>query len=93
MQLLSKEELKDIPNYEGLYAATTTGRVWSYPKCSKDTAGRGSSHSGRWVLGWTDPLGYQKIELVKEGIVMAYGVHRLVAMAFIVNPNNAPEVL
>ena len=24
--------MKDIPNYEGLYAVTEDGQVWSYPK-------------------------------------------------------------
>ena len=37
-QMFSAGNLKDIPGYEGLYAASKDGRVWSYPKpySSKD---------------------------------------------------------
>ena len=36
--------------------------------------------------------GYKKVELVKNGKKKSYKVHRLVAMAFIDNPENKPEV-
>ena len=36
--------------------------------------------------------GYDKVRLNKNGIVKHFSVHRLVALAFIPNPNNLSEV-
>jgi len=34
-EMFQSGNLKDIPGYEGLYAASKDGRIWSYPKpCS-----------------------------------------------------------
>ena len=42
MDLLENEQIKDIENYEGLYAVTTKGRVYSYKsnKWLKPTANK-----------------------------------------------------
>lgn len=71
--------MRDIPEYEGLYAATEDGRIWSYNKNS-----------------FIDPNsyshGYKQIQLWKKGIPKSFRWHRLIAMTFIPNPNNLPEV-
>ena len=71
--------MKDIKGYEGLYAITEDGRVWSYKRQKFLSPG------GR--KGW-----YQNIRLCKNGDHRAFLVHRLVAETFIPNPENLPNV-
>lgn len=73
------EELKDIPGWEGLYAATRDGRIWSYRK-------------KKFMKPCGEPDNYQIVMLTREKDGKCYYVHRLVAMAWIPNPNNYPEV-
>ena len=71
--------MKDIKGYEGLYAITEDGQVWSYThKKFKKTH---LSHNG-----------YERISLSKNNILHNYRVHRLVAEAYLPNPDNLPEV-
>lgn len=78
-------DFKEIPGYPG-YSVTTDGRVWSHPKF------RGAiKHSGKWLTPHTIKGGYLRVRLSvhdRKRVV----VHRLVAMAFIPNPDNLPEV-
>lgn len=72
--------MKDIKNYEGLYAVTEDGRIWSY-------------RSKKFLVPQVAGQGYLKVELYKKGHKKAsLFVHRLVAEAFIPNPDNLPEV-
>ena len=71
--------MKDIVGYEGLYAITTEGEVWSYK--SKKFLKPGVSHKG-----------YLFVNLCKNGKVKCVRVHRLVATAYIPNPENHPQV-
>ena len=71
--------MKDIKGYENLYAITEDGRVYSY-------------RSQRFLKNWLDKDGYHLITLCKEAKVK-YKVHRLVAEAYIPNPENLPLVL
>lgn len=70
-------EMRDIPGYEGLYAATKhTGQIWSYRRniFLKDRA---------------DKDGYRRITLHTEDKKMkTYQVHRLIALAWLPNPEN-----
>lgn len=74
-------EMKDIVGYEGLYAATTDGRIWSHRR-QKFLKTRVNSHNG----------GYSQINLHKDGKQRTHSVHRLIAETFIPNPDNKPEV-
>lgn len=77
-----KEEIwKDIKGYEGMYQISSQGRVKSLNY--KNT---GKEHI---LLQWYNK-GYNRIGLMKNGILKMYLVHRLVAEAFIPNPNNYP---
>lgn len=71
--------MKDIKNYEGLYAITEDGRVWSY-KRQKFLRPRAQNN------------GYLTVALCKEGKPKNYLLHRLVCEAFNDNPNNYLEV-
>lgn len=71
--------MRDIPEYEGLYAITSCGRVFSYrrqiflkPRITK--------------------TGYCRVALYKDGKAKDFLVHRLVAEAYLPNPDNLPQV-
>lgn len=64
---------KDIVGYEGLYKISNYGRVYSIS-------------SSREIFPFVSH-GYLRKELCKEGKRVKYQVHRLVANAFIPNPN------
>lgn len=66
--------LKDIPGYEGRYAVSDDGRVWSYPK-------KTNSKNGTW-LTLDKSRAYPSVCLFKEKKKFRTTVHRLVAQAF-----------
>ena len=72
------EDKKDIKDYEGLYAITRDGRVGSY-KSNK-------------FLKHKLARGYYYVSLYKEGKGKNFRIHRLVAEAFIPNPEGLPHV-
>ena len=75
-----EEIWKDIPGYEGLYQVSSCGQVRSIK-------------SGRIrVLSPCLRKGYFAVDLSKNGKTRMRSVHRLVATAFVPNPNNFPEV-
>ena len=74
------EELwKDIPQYEGLYQVSNYGRVKSVK-------------TGKIKCQSSKPNGYQFLQLYKNNKPKNEYVHRLVAMAFIPNPDKLPQV-
>ena len=73
---------EDIEGYEGLYQVSNLGRVKRYYKNSKE----------RILKPSLNGEGYLNVNLYKEGKGKAYTVHRLVAQAFIPNPENKPQV-
>lgn len=76
----NKEIWKDCKGYEGLYQVSNLGRVWSVRK-------------QRCIKPWKDSRGYLTLELVAlNGKRKTEKVHRLVAIAFIENPNGLPQV-
>ena len=71
--------MKDIQGYEGLYAVTSCGKVWSYK-------------NERFLKPYKKRDGYLEVYLYKGGERKHYIIHRLVAMAYIPNPDNLPQV-
>lgn len=70
-------EWRDIPGYEGLYQASNTGEI----------------RNKRKVLSqFTNNNGYKRVNFYINGVKTKPLVHRLVALAFVENPNNYPEV-
>lgn len=65
--------MKDIKGYEGLYAITSCGKVWSYRR-QKFMSPADNGH------------GYLFVTLRKDGTNKHFKVHRLVAEAYIPNP-------
>lgn len=82
---------KDIAGYEGLYQVSNLGKVKSLPR--KLWNGRASYLTNEKVLKTIkDKNGYENVALYKNKKAKVCKVHRLVAIAFIPNPENKPEV-
>lgn len=81
-----EEEWKDIANFEGLYQVSNLGRVKSLPKVGS------GGHNGITLSQSKDKDGYLLVYLYANRKKVACKVHRLVAKAFIPNPNNFPQV-
>lgn len=78
---------KDIKGYEELYQISSFGRVKSLPRMMKKRKCEEIIKTPSKV-----PKGYLRIGLCKNGDIKYYSIHRLVAEAFIPNPNNLPCV-
>jgi len=87
-----KETWKDIAGYEGLYQISNTGRVKSMAKTVRCKNGATNSYRERVMAKSKKPSGEVKITLSKGGKSKTLLVHRLVAIHFIPNPMNKPEV-
>ena len=74
-----KEIWKDIKGYEGIYQVSNFGRIKS-------------SYTKRILKGGKNKAGYLLVGLYKQGVLSRKSIHRLVAEAFIPNPDNKPEV-
>lgn len=73
------EEWRDIKGYKGLYQISNLGRVKNIK-------------SGRNLMGGINSDGYYTVLLRKKLKAKSFKIHRLVAAAFISNPENKPQV-
>lgn len=76
---MAKEIWKDIPEYEGLYKISSTGRVLGLK-------------SNKILKPKTSNSGYFEVSLSKDGKTKMYILHRIVAKVFVPNPNNKETV-
>ena len=74
-----KEIWKNIEGFGGLYQVSNLGRVKS-------------SYTNRVLKGYKDTCGYLLVGLYKNNIRSSKKIHRLVAQAFIPNPDNKSQV-
>ena len=85
------EEWRDIPGWEGLYLVSSLGNIKalekSYIICNTATVTVPEK-----ILKPHYDRGYLNIELNHNGFSKSYPVHRLVAMAFIPNPEGKPNI-
>ena len=77
------EIYKDIEGYEGLYQVSNLGNVKSL--------GNDKKRKEKILKPNKNNRGYLYVGLYKDGKVKHY-IHRLVAQAFLQNPNNLPEI-
>lgn len=86
--IYDNEIWKDIKGYEGYYQISSYGRVKSLERL--DSYNRKIPE--RILSASFGGSGYLNAGLSKNGIVKLYQVHTLVAMAFIPNPFNKPQI-
>lgn len=75
--MIDIEEFRDVPGYEGTYEVSNWGRV---------------RRNGKILKPGKDTCGYLLVVLSKNGVRKTVSVHRLVASAFLSNPQNLPQV-
>ena len=86
---MSKGEVwRDVVGYEGLYKVSDRGNVFSVERLNS----RGHKCGGRILKPIYNRGGYLTFDLCKNGKVKTKSTHRLVAEAFIPNPNGLPQV-
>ena len=73
------EKWAPVVGYEGLYEINNYGQVRQL-------------RDNYYVLQQTDVYGYKKLAMSINGVQKTFTVHRLVAMAFIPNPHNYPQI-
>lgn len=82
------EVWRDVVGFEGLYKISNKGNVYSVER--KDSIGR--KRGGFTLKARTKKRGYLDVNLCKNGVLKRKLIHRLVAQAFIPNPNNFLEI-
>ena len=87
----TEEVWKDIEGFEGIYQVSNFGRVKSLDREITNLVGRTYSVKGV-VLRQTLRNGYQRVILSLDGKATHVSVHRLVALAFVDNPENKEYV-
>lgn len=86
--------LRDIPGFEGIYACTCDGKIWAHPR-SWQTGKDGKiqlQHGGKWLRQNIGAAGYLLVNLNVSGKKRAMAVHRLIALAWIPNPERLPQI-
>ena len=89
---MEKEIFKDIKGYEGLYQVSNYGRVKSLYRIQIMPTGGKRIIEERILKTIKNKKGYIGVHLSKNNKDKTVYIHRLVAQAFIPNPNNYPQV-
>ena len=83
---MEQEKWNEIKGFEGNYSVSSEGRVRSNGLL------KGRNSKVRILKTELSSKGYLRVGLTKDGKQKKYLVHRLVAIAFLDNPNNLPDV-
>lgn len=86
------EIFKKVFGYEDIYEISTTGIIKSIDHLVAHSNGRNRIQKGRILKTSKSKKGYLQVSLSFNKKRFHTGVHRLVAIAFIPNPENKPEV-
>lgn len=85
---MENEIWEPIKGYEGLYEVSDLGRVRSLERL--DALGRWTKT--RILRLSKNQQGYPKVRLFKDNKGKTYPVHKLVAIMFLPNPDNLPQI-
>ena len=89
------ETWKGVKNYEDLYEVSSFGRVRSLPRTCRKLEGKVMKeylYDGKLLKPFRDRKGYLSVRLYRNDKTKDMKVHRLVAEAFLPNPNNLPQI-
>ena len=84
------EKWKNIKDLKGYYQISEDGRVRSVDRDIPNHWGSMSHFKGKERVPSIDKCGYKMVSLKKQGVMRGMLIHRLVAEAFIPNPENKP---
>lgn len=87
---MEDEVWKDVKGYECLYQVSDKGRIRSLDRIVISGYGKPHRLKGKILKAQTHHCGYLEITLHKDGKRNTHKVHRLVAEAFLPNPDNLP---
>lgn len=85
-----REIWKDIDGFEGYYQVSNMGRVRSLDRDFINAAGKHRHYAGRILVPCGRP--YHHVMLYRQGSWKRRRIHRLVAEAFVPNPNGYAQV-
>lgn len=83
---------KEIPGYEGYFEVSNLGNFRSKDRIVPYRKSGVRNYPGKPLKVEQMSDGYQRIVLMKDAVKKRYMCHRLVALTFIPNPNNLPQV-
>lgn len=89
---MSEEIWKDIDGYEGYYQVSSLGRVRSLDRTVVNRNGVERFQRGKILIPALNGHGYYFVVLSKNNKQKDSVIHRLVAKAFLPNPDNLPQV-
>lgn len=87
-----EEIWKSVVGYEEYYEISNLGKVYSKGKTYVDSTGRCQTKKPRYINVRCGVNGYLCVDLTANGVTKQTTIHRLLAMAFISNPENKPTV-
>jgi len=94
LDVVTGEEWRNIPGFVG-YQVSNMGRVRSLDRFvnshQEHIAAKRWQRGTMMTIGMST-VGYQKVELSADGKIKTMAIHRLVALAFIPNPDDLPIV-
>lgn len=76
---LEPNQVRDIPNFGGIYGVTQNGEVWSFPKIN----GKNSKQKGKWLNQYTERTGYKFVFLQKNKTRKLCYIQGLVAKTYL----------
>lgn len=89
---LFMEIWKEIKGYEGRYIVSNMGKVRSKDYTHIHDHGKTQFFKGKELAAGLSNTGYKRVELNMNGKGKKFSIHRLVAINFIPNPLNKPQV-
>lgn len=89
---LEDETWKDVVGWENSYEVSNLGRIRTKERIATNKRGFTSAIRTKLKVAYIDGDGYQRISLYEDGRTQLLGVHRVVASAFIPNPDGFPQV-
>lgn len=89
---METEIWKDVVGYEGIYQVSSLGRIKSLSRYVNRNDGHRRLTPEKILISAKNYKGYMGIALIKDGQKYRTTVHRIMAKAFIPNPENKCDV-